>query len=190
MTITSPALSPTPTPTPVPGTVYWITGLSGAGKTTLGRGLAAHLRAAGRPVVHLDGDVLRTIFGQRDAYSSGDRSALAHRYAHLCQEIAVQGVDVVCSTISLFHAVQRWNRESLPRYVEIFLQVPESALRARDQRRIYAHPDAKVGVDIAPEFPLAPDIVIDNHGDIDADAALAIVLTALADRTPSALFPS
>ncbi len=47
-----------------PGRVFWITGLSGAGKTTSGRELCSRLRAAGRPVSFLDGDSLRAAIAE------------------------------------------------------------------------------------------------------------------------------
>ena len=46
------------------------------------------------------------------------------RNARLCRLLAGQGFDVVCATISLFHEVQRWNRENIPNYREIYLRVP------------------------------------------------------------------
>ena len=57
-----------------PGRVFWITGLSGAGKTTVGQELSNRLRAAGRPVTFLDGDALRTVI---ETVSIGVTAALA-----------------------------------------------------------------------------------------------------------------
>src|SRR5215467_7494012 len=102
-----------------PGRVFWITGLSGAGKTTVGRELWSRLRAAGRPVTFLDGDMLRDVIAEDLGHSSGDRRRSAMRNARLCRLLAGQGADVVCATISLFHEVQRWNREHIPGYREI-----------------------------------------------------------------------
>ena len=44
--------------------------------------------------------------------------------SRLCRLLASQGTDVVCATISLFHEVQSWNRDNIPGYCEIYLQVP------------------------------------------------------------------
>src|SRR5580658_10619623 len=101
-------------PEATPGRVFWITGLSGAGKTTLGRELSSRLRVIGHPTVFLDGDALRSAIAEDLGHSADDRRRSAMRNARLCQLLAGQGADVVCATISLFHEVQRWNRENIP----------------------------------------------------------------------------
>jgi len=166
-----------------PGRVFWITGLSGAGKSTLGRELWGRLRALGHPAVFLDGDALRMTVAEDLAHSAGDRLRSAMRNARLCRLLAEQGVDVVCATISLFHEVQRWNRQNMPGYREIYLRVPLEELRRRDPKGIYAgiqngEPRDVVGVDIAAEEPEAPDLVLENYGKLDTAAAAESILKA------------
>src|SRR5690349_19296873 len=64
--------------------LIWITGYSGAGKTTIGRKVEARLRAEGTPTVFLDGDDLRAIFAGRWGYDRQARVELAHIYFRLC----------------------------------------------------------------------------------------------------------
>src|SRR5579871_170030 len=145
------------------GRVFWLTGLSGAGKTSIGRALAANLRASGYSVIFLDGDTLRAVSNET-GYTAENRRAVAMRNGRLCGMLASQGFDVVCSTISLFHEVQRWNRENIPRYHEIFVRAPLEELRRRDTKGIYvvrgeeANGDQAniVGLDIPAEIPQAP----------------------------------
>jgi adenylylsulfate kinase-like enzyme len=174
-----------------PGRVFWITGLSGAGKTTLGRELCSRLRSGGRPVAFLDGDALRSAIAEDLGYSAGDRRRSAMRNARLCRLLAEQGADVVCATISLFHEVQRWNRENIPGYREIYLRVPIDELRRRDSKGIYAgaqHGDGRddgrdvVGLDVQAEVPEAPDLVLDNYGALDVAAAVDRILAACVRR--------
>src|SRR5947209_16343482 len=94
------------------GTVFWITGLSGAGKTTVGRELWSRLRSAGRTAVFLDGDVLRDAISDDLGHSGDDRLRSARRNSRTCRLLADQGLDVVCSTISMFREVRQWNREN------------------------------------------------------------------------------
>lgn len=162
------------------GTVYWITGLAAAGKTTLATGLVARLRRGGRPAVLLDGDRLRAVLAAEGANGAADRLRLAMTYARLAQEIAGQGIDAVCATISMFHAVRDWNRAHISSYREIYLRVPAEVLAARDPKGIYARHRAGaetqvVGQDLAPELPRRPDLVIDNDGTRTAEEAVDLI---------------
>ena len=174
-----------------PGRVFWITGLSGAGKTTVGRELWSRLRAAGRPVTFLDGDALRAVIAEDLGHSADNRRLSAMRNARLCRLLAGQGADVVCATISLFHEVQRWNRENIPGYREIYLRVPIDELRRRDSKGIYAgaqRGDARdvVGLDVPAEVPEAPDLVLDNYGALDVATAVDRILAVCATRDGAA----
>jgi glutamine kinase len=159
------------------GRVFWITGLSGAGKTTLGMELWRRLRDAGRPAILLDGDALREVIAEDLGHSTGNRRKSALRNARLCRMLANQGQDVICPTISMFHEVQRWNRSNIPGYCEIYLRVPMEELQRRDAKGIYAaaqRGDLRdvVGLDVPAELPESPDLVLDNFGALDCAAAV------------------
>lgn len=164
------------------GTVWWITGLSGAGKSTVAGLVREQLVSHGRSVLLLDGDVLRDILGATRAHGADDRLRLAMTYARLAREIAQQGIDAVCATVSMFDAVRDWNRVNIPRYREIYVRVPMAELERRDPRGLYlrarkGEQHDVVGVDLPFDEPRAPDLVIDNFGAMDAVAAAARILT-------------
>ena len=163
----------------VPGRVFWITGLSGSGKTSIGRALASHLRASGGRVIFLDGDTLRAAVSSDLGYSAEDRRSVAMRNGMLCRMLAEQGFDIVCSTISLFHDVQRWNRENIVLYNEIFVRVPLEELKRRDIKGIYGDDRRAanvVGLDIPAETPEAPDLILDNHDSLEPEEAVRLIL--------------
>ena len=166
------------------GTVCWITGLSGSGKTTLAHSVYKHLRKKKPNVVLLDGDATREVFGTTGDYSLEGRHAASMRNARLCKLIASQGVDVNCSTISMWNHCRHWNRENLTSYIEVYLRVPLSVLKDRDSKGIYHNAMDQqdtnvVGVDLAAEEPRTPDLVIDNYGDTTPQEALEQVVKLL-----------
>jgi adenylylsulfate kinase-like enzyme/phosphohistidine swiveling domain-containing protein len=163
------------------GRVYWITGLSGAGKSTVGKELWRRLRGLGRAAVLLDGDVVREVIAEDLGHTAANRRKSAMRNARLCRLLSGQGIDVICPTISLFHDVHRWNRANIAGYCEIFLRVPMDELRRRDPKGIYAAANRGelsdvVGLDVPAELPESPDLVLDNFGALDGGAAVDRIL--------------
>ena len=153
----------------LPGTVYWFTGLSGAGKTTLGRLFYETLKKSKDDVIFLDGDELRQTIAADLGHGPEDRKKSAMRNSRLCKQLADQGFDVVCSTISLWHECQEWNRGHIRSYKEIYVRAPIPVLTARDSKKIYSRAASAElknvwGVDLEPEEPKNPDLVIDNDG--------------------------
>jgi cytidine diphosphoramidate kinase len=146
------------------GLLVWITGLSGAGKTTLGTVLAENLRKDVPGVIHLDGDQLRSALGNVFGHSREERVKLAKLYSKICVELVNHGNVVVMSTIALYHQVHESNRTALSdKYLEIFLDVPIEVLKDRNSKKIYSLKQNVVGSDQHPEFPLNPHLVLQNH---------------------------
>lgn len=145
--------------------VYWLTGLSGAGKTTIGRLWYEELKRTGEATVFLDGDELRQVFGGQMGYTLEDRRKAAMNYARLCALLSRQGLTVICCTISMFDSVRAWNRENIPGYVEIYIKASIETLRRRDQKGLYSAGKQNVaGVDFKVELPKAPDLILENDG--------------------------
>ncbi len=87
---------------PAEGRVFWVTGLAGAGKSAVGRGLYERMRAQGEPAVLLDGDALRHAIAPDLGFSRDERIESGWRNGRLCRPLASQGIDVICATISMF----------------------------------------------------------------------------------------
>lgn len=166
------------------GRVYWVTGLAGSGKSTLGRGLWQRLRESGRAAIFLDGDMLREVFGDDLGYSLEDRRKSAMRNSRLCRLLSDQGLDVVCATISMFHSCRVWNRTHIRNYVEVFVKAPREVLFARDQKQLYSMAlrgdiGNVMGMDLSIEEPEQPDIVLDNDGTFAPDIMVDKLVSAI-----------
>lgn len=152
------------------GAVYWITGLSGAGKTTIGKLFYDKMKKKNPNTVFFDGDMLRKVFGDDLGYSKEDRRRCAMRYSRLCRLLEEQGINVICCTISMFDSVREWNRENINSYCEIYVKVSMDTLIARDQKGLYSGTTVEkekevVGVHMELEEPKTPDLILQNDGE-------------------------
>ena len=147
------------------GRLYWITGLSGAGKTTIGTALYNKIREEKPNVCMFDGDKLRDAYGGAFGYTESERRKGALCNAKLCRLLTAQGIDVVCCTISMYDSVRDWNRANNEKYTEIYLKVTMDTLVKRDKKGLYSSKaDNVVGVNQSMEEPKHPDVLINNDG--------------------------
>lgn len=119
------------------GTVYWITGQSGAGKTTVGTLLYQYMSTNKDNVIFLDGDVLRFVY-QTEDYSAEGRKKLAFQHGRLCRMLSEQGIDVIICVIAMYEECREWKREHIENYKEIYLKVAMEELIRRDQKQLYS----------------------------------------------------
>ena len=147
------------------GTVYFFTGLSGAGKTTIGGLFYQRLKATKPNVVLLDGDEIRVAFGEDVGYTNDERLRWAGRIFRVCKLLSAQGIDVVVCSIAMYESVRRWNRENIPNYKEIYIKVSKNTLMQRNQKGLYTAGKNVVGIDLPFDEPKSPDIVLHNDGE-------------------------
>lgn len=162
------------------GKVYWLTGLSGAGKTTIGKELFVNLKSKKDNVIFLDGDELREVFDCKE-YDFDSRKNIAYKYSRLCQMLSNQGMDVVICTISMFNDVRAWNRNNIENYVEVYIKVDKDVLIKRNQKNLYSSVlDNKInsvmGMDIKFEEPISPDLIINNNNLEPVNKAVSKIL--------------
>lgn len=159
------------------GTVFWITGLSGAGKSTIGKEVYNIIKARKDNVVMLDGDALRNSIAFDLGYTEEDRHESARRNVRICKLLADQGLDVICCTICMFEDIRRWSRDNNEKYIEVYLKVPMDVLKNRNQKNLYVDAqDELVGLGVGMEEPENPDLVIINDGEMSPnDIAVRIL---------------
>ena len=152
------------------GTVYFFTGLAGAGKTTIGGSFYYRLKATKPNVVLLDGDQIRPVFCEDTGYTHEDRVKRAWRIFRVCKMLAEQGIDVVCCSIAMYADVRQWNRENIVNYKEIYIKVRPETLQQRNQKGLYSSDDKVVGVSLPFDEPQTSNIVIENDGQEQPEA--------------------
>ncbi len=151
------------------GATAWITGLPGAGKTTIAGALEAELRAQGRSVLWLDGDELRRGLCRDLGFSAEDRAENVRRAGEVACLVAGAGVVAVVSLISPYAAdraaVRARHREHGASFVEVFVSTPPEICEERDPKGLWARARAGeltgfTGVDDPYEQPAEPELAV------------------------------
>lgn len=150
--------------------VIWVVGMSASGKTTLGKKLFDKLLLSNEKWIFIDGDTFRNILGEDLGHSVEDRRKNAYRISRFCEFLSSQGINILACVLSIFHDNQKYNKENILDYKEVYLDVKFENLIKRDNKELYKkalNGEIKdvVGVDIEFTPPYSPDIVIDNNFD-------------------------
>ncbi|NJK61118.1 MAG: adenylyl-sulfate kinase [Oscillatoriales cyanobacterium SM2_1_8] len=166
------------------GGIVWLTGLSGAGKTTIAQAVYATLRAQGRRVELLDGDVIRTNLSKGLGFSKEDRDTNVRRVGFVCHLLARNGVVAIAAVISPYQTVRQEVRALGSPFVEVYVQAPLAVCEQRDVKGLYRRARAGLiqgftGIDDPYEPPLAPDVVCCTDRETVAES-VGKVLAAMA----------
>ena len=145
------------------GILFWITGLSGSGKTTIAEKIKNNISNKYGPTVIVSGDDLRKMFNFKK-FSRKDRLTYALIYGEFCKCITDNKINVILSTVSLFHKVRKWNRSNINNYIEIYIQSDINKIIKQKNKFFYKRNYKNIiGKDIKPEFPKSPHIIIENN---------------------------
>lgn len=150
------------------GFVLWLTGLSGAGKSTIAQLLEGEFVRRGHRVELLDGDDVRTHLSKGLGFSKEDRDTNVKRIAYVAGLLARHGVVAITAAISPYEEARQWARRHTGRFVEVFVRCPLEVCAERDVKGLYARAMAGeipnfTGVSDPYEAPANPDIVVDTH---------------------------
>jgi bifunctional enzyme CysN/CysC len=156
--------------------VVWLTGLSGAGKSTIANALEKHLHARGVRTYLLDGDNVRHGLNKDLGFTAQDRVENVRRVAEVARLMTDAGLLVIVALISPFEAERQMARELMPagEFIEVFVQAPLAVVEHRDTKGLYAKArrgELKnfTGIDSPYEAPKTPELVLNTelHG-VDA----------------------
>lgn len=163
-----------------PGFVLWMTGLSGAGKTTIALLLVDELKKRGLKVERLDGDVVRQSLTRDLGFTKEDRDKNIERVTFVAKLLSRNGVACVCSFISPYQAVRDQVREETTNFIEVFVDAPLEVVMERDVKGLYEKAIAGeienfTGISDPFESPVNPDIHVRTDRQDPAESARAIL---------------
>lgn len=166
--------------------VIWLTGLSGAGKTTLGRQLEQQLQHKGQACALLDGDVIRRGLSNNLGFSAADRAENVRRVAEVASLMADAGITVIVTLISPSAQERASARRSIGagRFFEVFVNAPLTTVEKRDVKGLYALARAGrirnfTGIDAVYEAPPAPALTLYTDRESEAESASRLIAAVL-----------
>ncbi|CAD6996646.1 bifunctional 3'-phosphoadenosine 5'-phosphosulfate synthase [Ceratitis capitata] len=155
------------------GCTIWLTGLSGAGKTSIAFELEAFLVLHGIPAYGLDGDNIRTGLNKNLGFTPADRQENIRRVGEVAKLFADSGVIAICSFVSPFaedrELVRKIHKDAELRFYEVFVDTPLSICESRDVKGLYKKAREGVikgftGITQDYEKPENPELIINTDG--------------------------
>jgi adenylyl-sulfate kinase len=164
------------------GFTIWLTGMSGAGKSTISNVLEQRLRGLGLKVELLDGDVVRTHLSKGLGFSKEDRDTNVRRIGFVCELLSRNGVVAIAAVISPYRAVREELRITIRDFVEVHVDCPVEVLADRDVKGFYKKALAGeisrfTGISDPYEPPLEPEVVVDTSRETPDESADRILAT-------------
>ena len=172
------------------GSTVWMTGLSGAGKSTIAEALAARLRAEGRAVEILDGDEVREYLSKGLGFSREDRDTNIRRIGFVAALLARNGVTVISAAIAPFadtrDEVRALHDRDGTAFIETFIATPVDVCADRDVKGLYAKQKSGemtglTGVDDPYEPPAKPEVTVPTH-EQTVEESVETIVSALRER--------
>src|SRR6266581_4710968 len=161
------------------GFTIWFTGFSGSGKSTLSEIIEQRLRARGRNVEILDGDIVRTHLSKGLGFSREDRDTNIKRIAFVCGLLTRNSVISISAAIAPYSEARDWARKEIKNFVEVYVKCPIEVCRQRDVKGLYKLVDeGKIkgftGVDDPYEEPEHPDLVVETDKETIEESVTSI----------------
>lgn len=162
------------------GVTIWFTGLSGAGKTTIGKAVEKELRSLGYNVILLDGDTMRQSLCKDLGFSKADREENTRRIGEVAYFLTNRGAIAIVCVISPYRSQREAMRQYITHFIEVYVNAPLSVCQQRDVKGLYKKARAGeiqhfTGIDDPYEPPLHPDVECKTDCEAVAESAAKVL---------------
>ena len=145
--------------------LIWITGLSGAGKTTIAKEVYSVMKKSQANTVLIDGDEFRYAIGNDLGHELEDRIKNAYRIVRMCKYLYNQDINIVCSTMSLYKEIHEYIYMNFNNPLVVYLDVSMEELKNRNQKGLYSQGKNVTGIDLPFDEPVNKDFVLKLNND-------------------------
>ena len=161
--------------------MIWLTGISGAGKTSIAKALIKRFKNSLPHLINVDGDEIRMLYNNDLGYSREDRKKQIKRIQSICKFLDKQKMIVLASALYCDETILKWNREHFSQYKEIYIKASLALVKKADVKGIYSKYESKkvknlVGLDINWIEPLKPDIVINRDTGVNLKNSIELIV--------------
>ncbi len=144
------------------GILFWITGLSGSGKTSIANKIHKNISKMYGPSIVISGDNLRKIF-ELNKYDYQSRMLNMKKFTKFAKFITDKKINLIFAVVGLIEKPKIWSRKNIDNYIEIYIKTDIKKIIKKNKKKLYHNKKKNiVGISIKPEFPKKYDILINN----------------------------
>ena len=145
------------------GILFWVTGLSGSGKTKKKKKISKRIIKTYGPTIVVSGDDMRAIFDLKQ-YDYQSRLSYMKKFIKFSKFIVDQKINVIFAVVGMMEEPRKWSRVNIENYIEIYIKSNVKNIIKLNKKKIYKSKNKKniVGISIKSELPKNYDIIINN----------------------------
>jgi len=161
----------------------WLTGLSGAGKTTIANELSDYVTSLSLNNEVLNGDIYRVVLSANAGYSEKERNAFRKKIIFLAKVLNKHGISCIIALLSSSRSIRDEARNELDNFIEVYVKCPIEVCIRRDPKALYQKrkeglEKLVVGIDILYEEPLHPEIIVETDK-LSVESSISVILNKL-----------